>query len=71
MEIENEAAQITEVMDGRYRNRLPTLLISNGKKEDVQACLGHRISDRFDEIGHWFRLDWPSLRNRHNTERGP
>lgn len=64
---ENEAAQLTEVMDGRYRNKLPTLLISNGKIDEVEAALGGRISDRFSELGHWLRCDWPSLRARHKV----
>ncbi len=48
---EAELTQLTEVMDLRYRDTKPTLVISNCPIEDLKRYLGDRIVDRLMENG--------------------
>ncbi|MFO1612062.1 hypothetical protein QOT38_29945, partial [Pseudomonas aeruginosa] len=52
------------VIDGRYQNLMPTIVISNLKAEELPGALGERCVDRLRENGGIaVRFDWPSKRS--------
>ena len=58
-----ELAQLTEVIDLRYRRMRPTLVISNCAPEELARYLGARGVDRLRENGGKVVIfDWPSHR---------
>lgn len=60
---DHEKQILFEVMNERYNNVLPTVLISNLTQADITAYLGERIMDRMREGGgKLLRLDWESYR---------
>jgi DNA replication protein DnaC len=60
---EAEITQLTEVMDMRYRDTKPTLVISNCAIGDLKQYLGDRIVDRLMENGGKVVIfNWPSRR---------
>jgi DNA replication protein DnaC len=60
---EAERTQLTEVIDLRYRDMKPTLVVSNCEREELKKYLGDRIVDRLRENGGKFVIfDWPSRR---------
>ena len=53
------------IIDTRYANRKPTILISNLNKKDLGLSVGDRIYDRiFDGKGYAVNFDWESYRGR-------
>lgn len=48
---DNELTQLTEVLDLRYREMKPTLVISNCTREELNMFLGERSVDRLRENG--------------------
>lgn len=60
---DNELAIIFEVLDGRYQNMKPTVLISNLDMAGVKAAIGERCVDRLREDGgRVIALDYASQR---------
>ena len=70
---DGETAMLFEVLNGRYAERKPTILLSNlpmedyesptGKRPGLRTTLGPRVIDRFrDDGGFTVACDWPSLR---------
>lgn len=60
-----EKLLIFDVLNERYENRRPTLLLSNLALDDVKAYLGERVFDRFREDGgEVVVFDWSSHRGR-------
>jgi DNA replication protein DnaC len=60
---EAEKAQLFDVLDGRYREMRPTVIVSNLNSKALQECLGPRIFDRLMETGSTVVLfDWESYR---------
>jgi IstB-like ATP binding protein len=58
-----ELTQLTEVMDLRYRDMKPTLVVSNCTGDELKKYLGDRIVDRLRENGGKVAIfDWPSRR---------
>ena len=58
-----EKLQIFNVIDGRYQNMKPTVLISNLSAEEVQSVIGERSVDRLREEGAFvIPFNWPSKR---------
>jgi DNA replication protein DnaC len=52
-----------DVLDGRYREMRPTLIISNLNEKGLQDCLGSRVFDRLMEIGSVVvTFNWGSYR---------
>ncbi|MEI0850026.1 ATP-binding protein [Pseudomonas aeruginosa] len=59
-----ELATLFSVIDGRYQNLMPTIVISNLKAEELPGALGERCVDRLRENGGIaVRFDWPSKRS--------
>ena len=60
---EAERNQLFDVLDGRYRNMRPTVIVSNLNGKALQECLGPRIFDRLMETGsNVVIFDWKSYR---------
>ena len=57
-----------EVFDKRYNDELPTIAISNNKKEDLQRILGQRIYDRLTGGAIMFELNGESYRQGDGNE---
>lgn len=52
-----------QIINGRYDNMLPTILISNLNKEELRKFIGERCFDRFKEgSGAVLSFDWESYR---------
>ncbi len=62
---EAERVHLFEILDGRYSNRLPTLLLSNLTIDQVSEAIGARALDRLKEDGgKIIAFDWPSHRGK-------
>lgn len=62
---ELEIRNITNVIDGRYREQLPTILVSNLTIKDLSPLLGDRVIDRLRDHGSpLVAFNWASYRGR-------
>lgn len=60
---DTEKLLISEIIDNRYQEMKPTVLISNLDINGVRACIGDRCYDRLREDGgESIRFDWDSFR---------
>ncbi|BFU94318.1 MAG: hypothetical protein NTNFB02_10400 [Nitrospira sp.] len=59
-----DCAFMTEIVNGRYGRKVPTILVSNLTLRELEPLLGDRIIDRFREGGKTLVFGWPSLRPR-------
>lgn len=59
---EGEQTVVFDVLDRRYREMRPTILISNAGREQFKACVGDRVYDRLREVAKWVPFDWESFR---------
>jgi len=53
---------LTLLIDGRYRERRDTILITNHAQEAFLASVGESVADRIAECGFFIQCDWPSFR---------
>lgn len=61
---EFELTTLFSVIDGRYQNLLPTIIVSNLMPNELPAALGERCVDRLRENGGIALVfDWPSKRS--------
>lgn len=62
-ESDTEKLFVFDVIDGRYQNELPTILISNLNAEGIKNSIGERAVDRLrDGGGVLVGCDWESFR---------
>lgn len=62
---DSEKLFLFDVIDGRYQNQLPTILLSNLNVEGIRECIGARCLDRLREDGgKAIGFDGPSLRGK-------
>jgi len=67
---EVELRTIFSVIDGRYRERLPTLVVSNLSVKNLTPYLGERVIDRLRDGGsHLVAFDWESYRGKKEVRR--
>jgi DNA replication protein DnaC len=59
---EGEQTILFDVLDRRYREVKPTILITNQDKEGFRQYVGDRTYDRLRETSRWVAFDWPSYR---------
>lgn len=59
---ESEQVTLFDIIDKRYRDMMPTILLTNQNKEGMRAFLGDRSFDRLREGGMWVSFDWESGR---------
>jgi hypothetical protein len=53
---------ITHLIDCRYADQRPTIIIANLTREEAAASLSPSVKDRIRENGQPFVFDWPSFR---------
>lgn len=62
-ETDNDKLLIFDVIDGRYQNMLPTVIISNLNIDGIKEVLGDRVVDRLrDGGGKMIGCNWESYR---------
>jgi DNA replication protein DnaC len=60
---EAEKIHLFDILDGRYREQKPTVLISNLGAKEFSDCLGERVFDRLMELGSAVVIfNWKSYR---------
>lgn len=61
-----EAEQVTlfDIIDKRYRDMMPTILLTNLNSAGMKQFLGDRSYDRLRENGIWVTFDWESQRKK-------
>lgn len=59
---ESETAQISELLDLRYGNQLPVVLVSNLTPKEIRGALGERAYDRLRQGAKVVPMNWPSAR---------
>jgi DNA replication protein DnaC len=59
---DNEQALIFDVLDRRYRDMRPTILLTNLDKSGFKTFVGDRVFDRLTETARWVTFDWRSYR---------
>lgn len=57
-----EHTLLFEVMDRRYRDQKPSILLTNQDKEGFKRFVGDRVYDRMTETARWVTFDWSSYR---------
>ncbi len=61
---EAEQVSLFDIIDKRYRDLMPTILLTNLNKAGMKSFLGDRSFDRLRENGIWVMFDWESSRNK-------
>lgn len=59
---EHEKMLLFEIINERYQQMRPTILISNLTRDELTDYLGDRVMDRFRESGAVVAFDWQSYR---------
>lgn len=57
-----EKTQFFDIIDGRYREQMPTILLTNLDRKGLAEYIGQRAFDRLREGGIWVPFDWESYR---------
>lgn len=61
---ESEQHILFEILDKRYAEMRPTVLITNQDKAGFKALIGERVADRLTQTHDWLAFDWPSYRKQ-------
>lgn len=59
---DSELLTMFDLLDGRYREALPTIIVSNLNRQGLQDALGERLFDRLRDGGKVIVFDWLSYR---------
>ncbi len=59
---DGEQTILFDVLDRRYREVKPTVLLTNQNKDGFKTFIGERTFDRIAETCRWVPFDWPSHR---------
>lgn len=65
---DGEQTVIFDILDRRYRDMRPTLLLTNQDKAGLKQFIGERAYDRLTETSRWVPFDWPSYRPQARKE---
>lgn len=65
---DGERSILFDVMDRRYREMRPTILMTNLGKDDFRTAVGDRVFDRLTEVARWVPFDWQSYRTTARRE---
>lgn len=65
---DGEQTILFDVLDGRYREMQPTILLTNQDKAGFKQFIGERAYDRLTETSRWIPFDWPSYRAQARKE---
>lgn len=61
---DNAQRLLTEIINRRYNDNKPVLVISNQQFAHLRRFVGDRVHDRLHENGFVCTFDWPSFRRR-------
>lgn len=61
---DHDTKLLFEIINKRYENLRPMILISNLNADDLEKYLGQRVMDRFRECGTVLAFDWASHRGQ-------
>lgn len=67
---DSEQNHLFDVLDRRYREMMPTILLTNQNKDGLRALVGDRVYDRMTEVARWVPFTWPSYRPQARREIG-
>jgi DNA replication protein DnaC len=59
---DGEQTIIFDILDRRYRDMRPSVLLTNQDKAGLKTFIGERAYDRLTETCRWVPFDWPSYR---------
>lgn len=59
---DGEQTILFDVLDRRYRDMMPTILLTNQDKDGFKQFIGERSFDRLVESSRWVAFDWNSYR---------
>lgn len=59
---DGEQVILFEIINRRYQDQMPMILLTNQGKDGFRQYLGDRAFDRLRESGRWVVFDWPSHR---------
>lgn len=59
---DSEQNHLFDVLDRRYREVKPTILLTNQNKDGFRQFVGDRVYDRMVEVATWVPFAWPSYR---------
>lgn len=59
---DGEQTILFDVLDRRYREMMPTILLTNQAKDGFKEFIGERSFDRLVETSRWVAFDWDSYR---------
>lgn len=59
---DGEQTILFDVLDRRYRDMMPTILLTNQDKDGFKQFIGERSFDRLVESSRWVAFDWTSYR---------
>ncbi len=62
MGTDSERIHLFEIIDHRYREMRPTIILSNETPVGIEACLGRAAYDRLCHYGTLVQFTWPSYR---------
>lgn len=66
---DGEQTILFDVLDGRYREMQPTVLLTNQDRAGFKQFIGERAYDRLTETCRWIPFDWPSYRSQARKEQ--
>lgn len=61
---EGEQVVLFDVLNRRYRDCMPTIMLTNLKAAEFEEYIGARAFDRLKEGGIWLRFGWESHRGK-------
>lgn len=61
---EGEQVILFDIINRRYQDEMPMILLTNQGKDGFRQYLGDRAFDRLREAGRWVAFDWESHRGR-------
>lgn len=61
---EGEQVILFDIINRRYQDKMPMILLTNQGKEGFKQYLGDRAFDRLREAGRWVAFDWESHRGK-------
>ena len=66
---DGEQTILFDVLDRRYRDMMPTILLTNQDKKGFKEFIGERSFDRLVESSRWVAFDWGSYRATARKEK--
>lgn len=61
---EGEQVIMFDIINRRYQDQMPMILLTNQGKDGFRQYLGDRAFDRLREAGRWIAFDWESHRGK-------